>query len=662
MSFLINNGIPESDLPVKSPSGSARVRYVDGDGKSYSSAMPDVIAASALVQDAIDGVVANAESEAKVILEGLGYLPPVAFASGLNVDSSRFTVTYAGVTYAPIADAIPFTTSSTFNPAQWRVVQGDINLRSDLADPTGGAGLVAFRQPGTGTVLRTSHDKLRETVSVLDFGAVADSISYNNVGTDSSSAFQAAINHAMSVGADVYVPAGKYYAKWLTWGVPSNLPNESGGINNKGPRLIGDSVQSSIIYTNGFDFMDVRTAQKFAARNITIMSNTNTAVPAAPSGRGIWSSATTAETGLARPRVVIVDLKNVELSRFDIAIDSDGFWTSKIDNVKAYFNRIGLNLARVYNVSITCCDFLCRTVMAIPDEPTAFAYEDNHHSVGTWESIFGTAETTLDIRLGQASLRNNYFENYAGSDLTGASTLWRFSVGGTDAFDVSNNFINTGGAPIKLRNLRRSDGVDSQLRVPGEFKRNRIVAANKDTYWADSVGPSTRLYINDDEVCGLVGSKVVPENQQRISVTKLNESYVKGTAEPVPNIANFTGFKVVGDVNMTPESGALALKQGMYRLTVTARGWQSVGSLKKMFLRFTASGVHYDFLVVDDSSSQAKFNSNSMVIRAGFDLTMVPSYHFPVAAAAGDTFTLSEVTVCVEPVAVFNATRFTKAP
>lgn len=76
MSFNLNSNIPESDLPVKSPSGAARVRYVDGDGKSYSSAMPDVIAASALVQDAIDGVVADASAEIGIVVNGIGYLPP----------------------------------------------------------------------------------------------------------------------------------------------------------------------------------------------------------------------------------------------------------------------------------------------------------------------------------------------------------------------------------------------------------------------------------------------------------------------------------------------------------------------------------------------------------------------------------------------------------
>lgn len=205
MSFLINGGIPEGDLPVKNPSGAALVRYVEN-GRSYLSAMPDVIAASALVQDAIDGVVADAESEISAIVNGLGYLPPVAFTSGLNVDSSRFTVTYSGVTYAPVADAVPFTTTGTFNPAQWRVIQGVTSSDLASADDGKGAALVGFVQAGAGAVARTAQAKMRDIINVRDFGAVGDGV------TDDTTAIQAAINAVVASGnaAELRFPRGKY--------------------------------------------------------------------------------------------------------------------------------------------------------------------------------------------------------------------------------------------------------------------------------------------------------------------------------------------------------------------------------------------------------------------------------------------------------------------
>lgn len=211
MSFLINGGISEGDLPVKAPSGASNIRYVEG-GKSYSSPMPDIVTATEQMQAAIDEVVADAEAEISVIVNGMGYLPPVAFASGLNVDSSRFTVTYGGVTYAPVADSVPFTTTGTFNPAQWRVIQGV--TATDLASP-GGSDMVGFRQSGAGSVLRTTQEKMRESLSVKDFGAVGDGVN------DDAAAIQAAIDAVLITGGTVFIPAGYYR---LTAGVNVGLP------------------------------------------------------------------------------------------------------------------------------------------------------------------------------------------------------------------------------------------------------------------------------------------------------------------------------------------------------------------------------------------------------------------------------------------------------
>lgn len=88
------------------------------------------------------------------------------------------------------------------------------------------AGAVTFTQAGTGAVPRSVQARLRDVVSVKDFGAVGDGV------TDDAAAIQAAINFAASsaiatnnssVGGVVYFPTGTYLI-----GTTINLLNRVG--------------------------------------------------------------------------------------------------------------------------------------------------------------------------------------------------------------------------------------------------------------------------------------------------------------------------------------------------------------------------------------------------------------------------------------------------
>lgn len=76
----------------------------------------------------------------------------------------------------------------------------DAGLRTDLADF--GALLIGFIQAGVGAVLRTVQAKLRERVSVLDFGADPTGV------TESTTAFQAAA--AANPSGEIIIPIGRY--------------------------------------------------------------------------------------------------------------------------------------------------------------------------------------------------------------------------------------------------------------------------------------------------------------------------------------------------------------------------------------------------------------------------------------------------------------------
>lgn len=69
--------------------------------------------------------------------------------------------------------------------------------------------LVTYLPAGTGAVQTTVQAKLRQTVSVIDFGAVGDFNFSTVVGTDNTAAFQAAVN-SLPNGGRIYVPHGYY--------------------------------------------------------------------------------------------------------------------------------------------------------------------------------------------------------------------------------------------------------------------------------------------------------------------------------------------------------------------------------------------------------------------------------------------------------------------
>lgn len=107
--------------------------------------------------------------------------------------------------------------SMTVKDKQGRVVfsvldaTSDSNLTTALASSSGSS-LVGFLQAGTGAVARTVQSKLRDVVSVKDFGAVGDGV------TDDTAAIQAALN---SGAETINVPDGIYISQALT--VPTGV-------------------------------------------------------------------------------------------------------------------------------------------------------------------------------------------------------------------------------------------------------------------------------------------------------------------------------------------------------------------------------------------------------------------------------------------------------
>lgn len=105
-----------------------------------------------------------------------------------------------------------------------------------LEDPAQGQDLY-YLPAGTGAVSRTVQSKLRETVSVKDFGAVGDGV------TDDTAAIQAAINYAAPLGYVIYFPPGTFRTT-ATIGFTRSNPEQFG------VQIVGSGIQRTAIYAD----------------------------------------------------------------------------------------------------------------------------------------------------------------------------------------------------------------------------------------------------------------------------------------------------------------------------------------------------------------------------------------------------------------------------
>jgi hypothetical protein len=106
-------------------------------------------------------------------------------------------------------------------------------LRAQLSSTdsaSAGAGMVGFKQSGTGAVPRSVMDKMREVVSVKDFGAVGDGV------TDDTVAIQKAVDAVgLTGGGAVYFPSGTYVISSVIHCLYQSV------------RIVGDSRYSTLI-------------------------------------------------------------------------------------------------------------------------------------------------------------------------------------------------------------------------------------------------------------------------------------------------------------------------------------------------------------------------------------------------------------------------------
>lgn len=153
-------------------------------------------------------IVLDARGEADVWLGAGAYTFTLKTSAGVTVDTVDDVMAPADLGNATDpaqgAGAVGFDYTLAYGAGtigKW--LKDNVTLLSDLA-ASGSASLVGWIQSGTGSVLRTVQDKLRDTISVKDFGAVGDGIA------DDTAAINVAISACAVLMRNLYFPPGTY--------------------------------------------------------------------------------------------------------------------------------------------------------------------------------------------------------------------------------------------------------------------------------------------------------------------------------------------------------------------------------------------------------------------------------------------------------------------
>lgn len=159
--------------------------------------------------------------------------------AALNADLSRTEGTVALVTNDPIAsNNTSYRKVGPPNSGSWVMAVDRITNLSNTLSASTGSTSVGFLQLGTGASTRSVQDKLRETISVKDYGAKGDGI------TDDSAAIQVALNAAGALECGLYFPSGTYI---INTGVTLPAANIT-LYGNKGASVITGTAANLITY------------------------------------------------------------------------------------------------------------------------------------------------------------------------------------------------------------------------------------------------------------------------------------------------------------------------------------------------------------------------------------------------------------------------------
>lgn len=327
-------------------------------------------------------------------------------------------------------------------------------LATQLASSAGSAG-VGFLQSGTGAVARTVQSKLREAISVFDFGAVGDGVADDTV----------AIQNALNAGRSVLIPPTANFYKITA---PLNVPS---GCNLF---MSGANITSTV--AGIFRFPSGGVAAIHAARSV-LQTNTTSAGAAI----AIASGATTVTEAYIYGFPLIIAANSIVNGAFR-GIDMRGFYRSYLE-VKVYGFYYGIfadgdnggTFATYYNVLM---------------KPDIYCGSQGY---GIYLTNLCNATTIVSPFINGGNIG---YGGIAFEDTDGCNVLGGYVEG--FAANVSTfglNLINSNGITVTGLTLDQTSGditANYAIRISGNSDGNSIINAAFAGSWNDS----SRMLLN----------------------------------------------------------------------------------------------------------------------------------------------------------------------
>jgi len=317
-----------------------------------------------------------------------------------------------------------------------------------------GSSLVGFISNGTGATYRTVQSKLRERVSVLDFGAVA------SASVDNSSAFLACWNFIYSTGGGtMYIPEGEYGIVSFAPAWSSTTTVDIVGAGKRATKLVKFGNSSSPVFNASNNVLNLSIYSTFSSFSI-IGSSSAPALRLTNCARfslvDLYLTTNGGNVGFDNRGSLIFTCQNVDIANNTIGYQQDVYNSiycnliSWIGGSVTYNSTTGVKLNRGATLNFAGVDF----------EVNGTA---SNLTTGAVRIVDAIAEETS---LAQVSFEGCWFERNNGiaflSDISadGLSVILRDVK---IAFNEGGRFASIGAAAasLTLNNIHCNDTIDT---------------------------------------------------------------------------------------------------------------------------------------------------------------------------------------------------------